>query len=117
MRSVHHYHHPPPLSTTLNHQPAPSGLGGVLVFQRHNFYLPVVNPTRIKAMAITTSRLVVLGVNSPATTGDLTVLIPTSLAFLFLYWIANFVVPGMVMRDLESDDANKDENSNEEGFK
>lgn len=69
-------------------------------------------------MAITYSHPVVLGVNSPAaTTGDLKVLIPTSAAFLFLYWIANFVVPGIVMKDLESQDASKDETPNDELFK
>ncbi|XP_024976544.1 uncharacterized protein LOC112514350 isoform X2 [Cynara cardunculus var. scolymus] len=77
---IHHHHHhhqppqPPPLSTLskLNHTQHlnPHRLH---YFSRHP-------PLRIKAMAITSSHLVVLGVNPPpATTGDLSVLIPTSI--------------------------------------
>ncbi|KAI3686216.1 hypothetical protein L1987_79890 [Smallanthus sonchifolius] len=106
MRSIGIHHHTPPLSTVSNklhrfsrHAPQSAG-----VLQRH-----FPNHVRTKPMAVTSSHLVVLAVNSPAAAaGDISVLIPTSVAFIFLYWIANFVVPGIIMKDLESDDANKD---------
>ncbi|KAL8215726.1 hypothetical protein R6Q57_022563 [Mikania cordata] len=60
-------------------------------------------------MALTSSHLVVLAVSPPATTGDISVLIPTSVAFIFLYWIANFVIPEIIMKDLQSEDANEED--------
>ncbi|KAI3673814.1 hypothetical protein L6452_39944 [Arctium lappa] len=112
MKSIHH-HQPPPLSTLskLNHTQQ-LNTHKLHYFSRH----PPPPPLRTKAMAITSSHLVVLGVSPPpAATGDLSVLIPTSAGFLFLYWIANFVVPRIIMKDLESEDANKDQEPNEEG--
>ncbi|KAL4566806.1 hypothetical protein LXL04_030931 [Taraxacum kok-saghyz] len=117
MKSLHH-RHPPPHSS-LNHQHPPPR--GDFVLQRHNFYLPINHVrTKTMAMSITTttaaaSHLVVLGANPPPA-GDLTVLIPTSVGFLFLYWIANFVVPSMVMKDLESQDETNDQNPNDDRF-
>ncbi|KAI3820518.1 hypothetical protein L1987_08066 [Smallanthus sonchifolius] len=109
MRSIGIHNHTPPLSTVSNklhwfsrHAPPPAG-----VLQRH-----FPNHVRTKPMAVTSSHLVVLAVNSPASAaaaGDISVLIPTSVAFIFLYWIANFVVPGIIMKDLQSDEANKDQ--------
>ncbi|KAF5807450.1 hypothetical protein HanXRQr2_Chr05g0233861 [Helianthus annuus] len=112
MRSIHHHHHhhTPPLSTlskwSSRHTPPPTG-----VLRRH-----FPNHVRTKPMAVTSSHLVVLTVNSPAAAGDISILIPTSVAFIFLYWIANFVVPGIIMKDLQADDANKDQNANDQNL-
>ncbi|KAK1407019.1 hypothetical protein QVD17_38629 [Tagetes erecta] len=114
MRSITIHHHKPPASTVSNnnlhwfstHTPP---LTGVL-----QIHLP--NNVRTKPMAVTSSHMVVLAVNSPATAGDISVLIPTSVLFFFLYWIANFVVPKMIMKDLETDDANQDQNANDQNF-
>ncbi|KAK4341864.1 hypothetical protein RND71_037680 [Anisodus tanguticus] len=42
-------------------------------------------------------------VNSTAASGDLSVLLQTGAVMLFMYWIANFVVPGIVLKDLQED--------------
>nr|XP_043638774.1 uncharacterized protein LOC122609889 [Erigeron canadensis] len=118
MKSINCYHTTTPLhwSSNARQYSLPCGSN----FARNNFYLPLlVNPARTKSSStmasmgagITSS--VVLAVNSPATTGDLSVLIPTSAVFLFLYWIANFVVPEFVVKDLESQDASKERSQNE----
>ncbi|CAA7401784.1 unnamed protein product [Spirodela intermedia] len=41
---------------------------------------------------------------SPASGGNLSVLIPISIVLLVFYWVANFVVPDMVARDLQQQD-------------
>ncbi|CAN4103999.1 unnamed protein product [Withania somnifera] len=42
-------------------------------------------------------------VNSPATSGDLSVLLQTGAVMLFIYWIANFVVPEFILKGLQDD--------------
>ncbi|KAL6314015.1 hypothetical protein AAG906_011749 [Vitis piasezkii] len=44
-----------------------------------------------------------LGFDSPANTGDLSVLIQTSALLFFAYWLANFVVPDIISRHLGLD--------------
>lgn len=105
MKSINHHTQLLP-TQKLNCFSTPSGIS-----PRHNFYLPI-NHVRTKpnamSMGVASSSMVVLAVNSPATTGDLSVLIPTSAAFLLLYYIANFVVPEILMKDLEADDATRE---------
>lgn len=49
-----------------------------------------------------------LAATSPPNSGDFSVIFQTSAVMLFMYWIANFVVPEFVMKDLQVDEANKD---------
>ncbi|KAD4386054.1 hypothetical protein E3N88_26223 [Mikania micrantha] len=96
------HHHTPPQSNNFHWFSTPTRTG----LQR---YFP--NHVKTKPMALTSSHLVVLAVSPPATTGDMSVLIPTSVAFIFLYWIANFVIPEIIMKDLQSDNE-KEEDQN-----
>ncbi|KAG8386112.1 hypothetical protein BUALT_Bualt03G0115100 [Buddleja alternifolia] len=43
-----------------------------------------------------------LAATSPPTAGKLSVLLQTSAVCLFAYWIANFVVPEMILKDLQA---------------
>lgn len=71
--------------------------------RQHN----IVSPLRTKAL---TSSLV-LGVESTAAaySGDLQVLLRTTTGLFFVYWIANFVVPELIMKDLQSDKTDEDQ--------
>ncbi|XP_038981951.1 uncharacterized protein LOC120110591 [Phoenix dactylifera] len=40
--------------------------------------------------------------NPPAAGGNISVLIPISAVMLFMFWITNFVVPGMISKDFQS---------------
>ncbi|KAK3199743.1 hypothetical protein Dsin_023158 [Dipteronia sinensis] len=42
--------------------------------------------------------LLVVGVTSPAKSGDITVFLITSAGFLFLFWVTNFVVPDIISK-------------------
>ncbi|KAL3364664.1 hypothetical protein AABB24_013444 [Solanum stoloniferum] len=53
-------------------------------------------------------------VNSPAASGDLSVLLQTGAVMLFMYWIANFVVPEFIMKDLQQDDTTTNNNKTDE---
>ncbi|XP_057486418.1 uncharacterized protein LOC130772544 [Actinidia eriantha] len=46
--------------------------------------------------------------------GDVSVLLQTSTVLLFVYWIANFVVPDILMKDLQSDQTSKDRKPNDD---
>ncbi|KAK9080666.1 hypothetical protein SSX86_000424 [Deinandra increscens subsp. villosa] len=119
MKSI--LHHPPPLSTLFTHAPPPPPPPpptGVL----QRLFPKQMRP---KPLAATSSHLVSLLVNSPATTtatatpppsANIAVLITTSIGFAFLYWIANFVVPEFIMKDLQSQDADKDQNPNDQNW-
>lgn len=52
-------------------------------------------------------------VNSPATSGDLSVLLQTGAVMLFIYWIANFVVPEFIMKDLQDESTNNNNKTDE----
>ncbi|XP_060188521.1 uncharacterized protein LOC132617525 [Lycium barbarum] len=52
-------------------------------------------------------------INSPAASGDLSVLVQTGAVMLFMYWIANFVVPGIVLKDLQDDSTTNDNKADE----
>ncbi|KAI3456913.1 hypothetical protein Pfo_013576, partial [Paulownia fortunei] len=41
-------------------------------------------------------------------TGKLSVLLQTSAVCLFAYWVANFVVPNIILKDLQSNKTNED---------
>ncbi|KAL8127323.1 hypothetical protein AgCh_014296 [Apium graveolens] len=71
----------------------------------------IVSPLRTNAL---TSSLV-LGVESVAAySGDLKVLLRTTTGLLFVYWIANFVVPELIMKDLQSDNTEEDQETKEQ---
>ncbi|KAK1582619.1 hypothetical protein Q3G72_016806 [Acer saccharum] len=42
--------------------------------------------------------ILVVGATSPAKSGDITVFLITSAGLLFLYWVTNFVVPGIISK-------------------
>ncbi|GKV39571.1 hypothetical protein SLE2022_397050 [Rubroshorea leprosula] len=63
----------------------------------------------LRTKAITNS--VVIGVTSPAKSGDITVLIQTSVLLLGMYFIANFVAPYFISKYYGFD---KEKNANEE---
>ncbi|XP_059285246.1 uncharacterized protein LOC132038606 [Lycium ferocissimum] len=52
-------------------------------------------------------------INSPAASGDLSVLLQTGAVMLFMYWIANFVVPGIVLKDLQDDSTTNNNKADE----
>ncbi|KAK4439781.1 hypothetical protein Salat_0313000 [Sesamum alatum] len=49
-----------------------------------------------------------LAASSPAAAGKLSVLLQTSAVCLFAYFVANFVVPELILKDLKSKETNKD---------
>ncbi|XP_020092656.1 uncharacterized protein LOC109713103 [Ananas comosus] len=63
---------------------------------------------RLRAAALGDG-LILAATNSPAAGGDVSVLIPISVVLLLVYWIANFVVPEMIMKDLQQGTAEGDE--------
>eukprot|EP00262_Sarcandra_glabra_P008210 TRINITY_DN21538_c0_g1_i1.p1 TRINITY_DN21538_c0_g1~~TRINITY_DN21538_c0_g1_i1.p1 ORF type:complete len:158 (+),score=11.68 TRINITY_DN21538_c0_g1_i1:143-616(+) len=54
--------------------------------------------------ALTTTSTLVLAIKSPASSGDYSIFIPVSAALFFVYWIFNFVVPDMILKDLQSEE-------------
>ncbi|TMW80471.1 hypothetical protein EJD97_019537 [Solanum chilense] len=52
-------------------------------------------------------------VNSPAASGDLSVLLQTGAVMLFIYWITNFVVPEFIMKDLQDESTNNNNKTDE----
>ncbi|XP_059645770.1 uncharacterized protein LOC132287541 [Cornus florida] len=67
-------------------------------------------PTTIHVSTKAISTSIVLGVTAPAESGgDITVLLQTSAVFLFVYWIANFVVPDIISKDLQFDKTSEDQ--------
>ncbi|TXG67537.1 hypothetical protein EZV62_008812 [Acer yangbiense] len=51
-----------------------------------------------KNAVIDPDSILVVGATSPAKSGDITVFLITSAGFLFLYWVTNFVVPGIISK-------------------
>ncbi|WOG99752.1 hypothetical protein DCAR_0519107 [Daucus carota subsp. sativus] len=105
-----------PLSTVISHIKQTHQMKKTFIF--HNalqFELRqhhTVSPLRTKALASS----LLLGVavessSSPAAaySGDLQVLLRTTTGLLFVYWIANFVVPELIMKDLQSDKTDEDQ--------
>ncbi|ONK74944.1 uncharacterized protein A4U43_C03F11710 [Asparagus officinalis] len=64
---------------------------------------PLASNYRLRIRALNTA--VTIAVNSSAHGGDISVLIPVSAVLLFMYWIANFVVPDIVQKDLQEKDS------------
>ncbi|KAF3325437.1 hypothetical protein FCM35_KLT10508 [Carex littledalei] len=54
--------------------------------------------------------MVILGYVPPEER-DLSVMIPVSALLFFFYWIANWVVPSFIMKDLEKDETPEDKTS------
>ncbi|KAF3614196.1 putative rab3 GTPase-activating protein catalytic subunit-like, partial [Capsicum annuum] len=52
-------------------------------------------------------------INSPAASGDLSVLLQTGAVMLFMYWIANFVVPQFILKDLQDDSTTNNNKTDE----
>ncbi|TMX04463.1 hypothetical protein EJD97_008878 [Solanum chilense] len=52
-------------------------------------------------------------VNSPSASGDLSVLLQTGAVMLFIYWIANFVVPEFIMKDLQDESTTNNNKTDE----
>ncbi|KAL0443358.1 UNVERIFIED_CONTAM: hypothetical protein Slati_2058500 [Sesamum latifolium] len=70
------------------------------------------NPNGFSPVSLRTRALppspIFLAATSPAAAGKLSVLLQTSAVCLFAYFIANFVVPELILKDLQSKEANKD---------
>ncbi|KAK3025566.1 hypothetical protein RJ639_041044 [Escallonia herrerae] len=107
-----HCHRPlTPLFSRLNYKQKMKGVGllwlsttePAALLQRRNISSPA--PGRTKAI---TSSLV-LGASPTAATGDLSVLLQTSALLLFAYWIANFVVPDIIAKDLQLDKSGEEQ--------
>lgn len=60
----------------------------------------------IKTKAIPIANSLLLGVIKKP---DITVFLGTSAVLLFMFWISNFVVPEMVLKDLQSDQTSEDQ--------
>ncbi|XP_040989889.1 uncharacterized protein LOC121237278 [Juglans microcarpa x Juglans regia] len=66
-----------------------------------------------RAYAIPNS--LVLGVSSPAKSGsDLSILLLTSAALFFLYFIANFIVPSFISKSFQLDNTSEDQERNDD---
>ncbi|KAG1347370.1 hypothetical protein COCNU_06G011990 [Cocos nucifera] len=77
------------------------------------------NPLRSHSTVQTQALNNVLSVaaKSPGGGGDISVLIPISAVMLFMYWITNFVVPGMISKDLPPAASEGDKASEQEAEK
>ncbi|KAL2472955.1 uncharacterized protein Fot_48691 [Forsythia ovata] len=69
------------------------------------------SPVSVRTMALPASPF--LAAVSPAASPDLAVLLRTSALLLFAYWIANFVVPQIVYKDLQLDKTNENNSPND----
>ncbi|XP_019226228.1 PREDICTED: uncharacterized protein LOC109207709 [Nicotiana attenuata] len=65
----------------------------------------LIAPLRAVDIPISSSSFFIAAANSPR---DLSVLLQTSAVMLFMYWIANFVVPGIILKDLQDDSTTRD---------
>ncbi|KAG6393752.1 hypothetical protein SASPL_144321 [Salvia splendens] len=70
-------------------------------------------PLRLRLHLTTTAALpcIILAATAPPA-GKLSVLLQTGGVCLVAYWVANFVVPGIVLKDFQSKE--KEENSSED---
>ncbi|KAI8006082.1 hypothetical protein LOK49_LG07G03395 [Camellia lanceoleosa] len=68
--------------------------------------------TSLKTKAVTNS--LALGVSSVAKPADISILLQTSAVLLFVYWIANFIVPDIILKDLQSNQASKEQKPNDD---
>ncbi|KAK2990034.1 hypothetical protein RJ640_004712 [Escallonia rubra] len=118
MKCIHYCHRPlTPLFSQLNYKQKMKGVGLLWLstteptapLRRRNISSPTA-PQRTKAI----NPSMVLGASPPAATGDLSVLLQTSAVLLFAYWIANFVVPDIIAKDLQLDKAGEEQKSIDE---
>ncbi|KAL1537789.1 hypothetical protein AAHA92_30270 [Salvia divinorum] len=93
------------MSITINHPSPP------LPLRRHTIWPP--NKARALQLTTTTAALpcIILAATAPPA-GKLSVLLQTGGVCLVAYWVANFVVPGIVLKDLQSKE--KEENPSED---
>ncbi|CAL9063473.1 unnamed protein product [Musa banksii] len=76
---------------------------------RHNLLFLAVSPTQ---QALSNS--LHAAATSPAAAGDLSVLVPISALLLFIYWVTNFIVPGMITKELQSETSEQEAGTEEE---
>ncbi|KAM7498902.1 hypothetical protein LguiA_023316 [Lonicera macranthoides] len=74
-----------------------------LLPQRQN----ALSPSPLRTKAVASSLLLVA--TAQAKPPDLNVLLLTGSGFLFLYWITNFVVPDIVLKDFQVDKSGEDQ--------
>ncbi|KAL3508468.1 hypothetical protein ACH5RR_027869 [Cinchona calisaya] len=67
-------------------------------------------PTRVASATL------FLAATSPPNPGDLSVLFQTSAVMLLMYWIANFIVPELALKDLQGDETNEERKQEEENL-
>ncbi|URD76186.1 hypothetical protein MUK42_08394 [Musa troglodytarum] len=93
---------PPPHSFLGHHSAKPRRRHGQLFLltkspkHRHNLLFLAISPTQ-QALGNSLDA----AATSPAAAGDLSVLVPVSALLLSIYWVANFIVPGMITRELQ----------------
>ncbi|KAL2523709.1 Uncharacterized protein Adt_08763 [Abeliophyllum distichum] len=72
------------------------------------------SPVSVRTMALPSYPF--LAAASPAASPDLAVLLRTSALLLFAYWIANFVVPQIVYKDLQFDKTDENNSPNDKNL-
>ncbi|KAA8523660.1 hypothetical protein F0562_010083 [Nyssa sinensis] len=107
MRCIHSHSSFLPLLSQLKHKQQLERVN--LLWLTHNDPARPLHRQRIPSVApLSTTKAIstslILGVTSPAESGDITVLLQTSAVLLFVYWIANFVVPEIISKELQKPD-------------
>ncbi|KAI3986726.1 hypothetical protein MKX01_014264 [Papaver californicum] len=65
---------------------------------------------RMKTQAFTSSSLVLLDITSPpAASGDISVFLQTSVLLVAVYWFSNFIVPDLIVKNLQKTNESKDQ--------
>ncbi|KAJ8497561.1 hypothetical protein OPV22_008113 [Ensete ventricosum] len=77
---------------------------------RNNLLFLAVSPTQQQAL----SNSLNAAATSPAAGGDLSVLVPISALLLSIYWVANFIVPGMITKELQPATSEQEAGTEEE---
>ncbi|PIN15531.1 hypothetical protein CDL12_11828 [Handroanthus impetiginosus] len=84
-----------------NHQISPANRPSIVQIDRNGFFSVSLRTKALHAFTV-------LATSFPST-GKLSVLLQTSAVCLFAYWVVNFVVPGMILKDLQSNKKNGEE--------
>ncbi|KAJ6816203.1 uncharacterized protein M6B38_417665 [Iris pallida] len=97
-----------PISSFLTTQHPTKGRAHLQCFLRRQTLLPSLSPPR--PQALNEALNVATDVAAPkAIGGDISVLIPVSALLLFMYWVANFIVPGIVAKELQENGSEREE--------
>nr|XP_009795292.1 PREDICTED: uncharacterized protein LOC104242020 isoform X1 [Nicotiana sylvestris] len=83
---------------------------GFLKGQKRRLLIAPLRAVEDISMSSSSSYFFIAAANSPR---DLSVLLQTSAVMLFMYWIANFVVPGIILKDLQDDSTTRDKKTDE----